>query len=112
MICLHIDLCGITHPENSFVFYPTEYQMSSRDGELMHLTAESTSEESRSLVAQTASRLPDREIKIGKKDAAETWEWRRARGQRQKVNAMGSSGDGHCHPLLSTSFDMTDGKHN
>lgn len=46
--------------------------MSSRDGELMHLTAESTSEESRSLVAQTASRLPDREIKIGKKDAAET----------------------------------------
>lgn len=38
----------------------------------MHLTAESTSEESRSLVAQTASRLPDREIKIGEKDAAET----------------------------------------
>ncbi len=46
--------------------------MSERDGELMHLTAESTSEESSSLVTQTASGLPDREIKIGKKDATET----------------------------------------
>lgn len=43
--------------------------MSERDGELMHLTAESTSKESSSLVTQTASRLPNREIKIGKKVA-------------------------------------------
>lgn len=45
--------------------------MSERDGELMHLTAESTSKESSGLVTQTVSRLPDREIKIGKKDATE-----------------------------------------
>lgn len=74
MICLHIDLCGISEPEYSFVFYPTEYQMSERVGELMHLTAESTSKESNSLVTQTASRLPDREIKIGKKDTVNTRE--------------------------------------
>lgn len=46
--------------------------MGERDGELMHLTAESTSKESSGLVTQTASRLPDREIKTGKKDAAKT----------------------------------------
>lgn len=71
-MCLHIDLCGISQPEYGFVFYPTEYQMSERDGELMHLTAESTSEESSSLVTQTASRPPDREIKRSKEDAAKT----------------------------------------
>lgn len=37
--------------------------MSERDGELMHLTAESTSKESSSLVTQTASRLLDRKLK-------------------------------------------------
>lgn len=42
--------------------------MSEKDGELMHLTAESTAKESSSLVTETASRLPDREIKIDKKD--------------------------------------------
>ena len=46
--------------------------MSERDGELMHLTAESTSKESSSLVTEAASRLPDREIKIGKTDASKT----------------------------------------
>lgn len=38
----------------------------------MHLTAESTSKESCSLAKQTESRLPDREIKIGKEDATES----------------------------------------
>lgn len=85
--------------------------MSERDGELMHLTAESTSKESSGLVAQTASRLPDREIKIGKEDVAKTWRVTEI-GQREKVKEMGRGGDGHCHPVLSTSFDMTDGKHN
>lgn len=63
--------------------------MSERDGELMHLTAESTSEESSSLVTQTASRVPDREIKTGKKDAAKTWEWWREKAERE------SERDGH-----------------
>lgn len=36
--------------------------MNKRDGELMHLTAESKSKASSGLASQTASRLPDREI--------------------------------------------------
>lgn len=75
----------------------------------MHLTAESTSMDSSSLVAQAASRLPDREIKRGEEgpylDLSES-------GQREKVKEMGRSGNGHCHPVLSISFAMTDGKHN
>ncbi len=62
MTCLHTDLCGISQLENSFVFCPTEYQVSESDGELMHLTAESTSKESRSLVTQTVRGLSDCEI--------------------------------------------------
>lgn len=72
----------------------------------MHLTAESTSKESCSLAKQTESRLPDREIKIGKEDATESWEWQRS--DKRESERVGS---GHCHPVLSTSFDMTDGKH-
>lgn len=46
--------------------------MSERDRELMHLTAESTSKDSSRLVTQAVSRLPDRKIKMGKKDVTKT----------------------------------------
>lgn len=62
--------------------------MSQKDGELMHLTAESTGRESRSLVTQ--SLMPDGEIKIGKSDAIKalmgirkTEEVREREGQRR-----------------------------
>lgn len=69
MICLHIDLYGISHPQNSSVVYPLEYQMSAQDRELMHLTADSTSADFGSLVTQAVSRPSDGKIKTGKKDA-------------------------------------------
>lgn len=72
IIYLHIDLWSIRYPANSFVVYPLEYQMSERDRELMHLTAESTSKDSSRLVTQAVSRLPDRKIKMGKKDVTKT----------------------------------------
>lgn len=71
MICLHIDLRGISLPQNSSVVYPLEYQMSAQDTELMHLTAESTSADFGSLVTQAARRPPDRKIKTRKKEDAE-----------------------------------------
>ena len=49
----------------------------------MHLTAESTSQESSSLVTQTASRLPDREIKTGERDTTQTREWQRRDKERK-----------------------------
>lgn len=72
IIYLHIDLWSIRYSANSFVVYPLEYQMSERDRELMHLTAESTSKDSSRLVTQAVSRLPDRKIKMGKKDVTKT----------------------------------------
>lgn len=45
--------------------------MSARDTELMHLTAESTSADSSSLVTQAVSGPPDRKIKMGEKEGAE-----------------------------------------
>ena len=98
MICLHIDLRGISSPENSFVFDPTEYQTGERDGELMHLTAESTSKESSGLATQTVSRL---EIKTGKKDASSKDLRVTETGRREKEKEMGRGRDGHCHPPCS-----------
>lgn len=83
MICLHIDLCGISHPQNSSVVYPLEYQMSAQDTELMHLTAESTSADFGSLVTQAVSRPPDRKIKTGKEEDAEAW-WGADKGRKRR----------------------------
>ena len=66
-MCLLTDLCGIRQPEESLVFCPLEYQMSQEDEELMHLTAESTGRESRSLVTGKVNLLPEGKIKMGER---------------------------------------------
>lgn len=67
IVCLLTALCSIRQPQEVLVFYPPEYQMSQRDGELMHLTAESTGRESRSLVTANVNLLPEEEIKMGER---------------------------------------------
>lgn len=85
--------------------------MSEKDGELMHLTAESTSKESRSLVTETASRLPDGEIKIDKKDTTRHPSDRDLDKERKWKRWAEEEMASATH-VLSTSFEMTDGKHN
>lgn len=75
--------------------------MSERDGKLMHLTAESTNTDLSSLVAQAAT-----DCLTGKLKRARRTLPRPDRGwtKRERVREMSRSGDGHCHPVLSTSF--------
>jgi len=83
-VCSHQDSRGISQPENAFVSHLTENRTSERerererDEELMHLTAESTREESGGLVTQTASRLQDKgNEKQARKDLRVTEEERK-----------------------------------
>lgn len=75
--------------------------MNDGDWELQHLTAESTSKKNAAAQTDRESRQHDKEFKKGKKRPP----------PRRKTEIRQEEGEGHCHPALSTSYALTDGKH-